>query len=230
MENDIYRIYAKEKKWDEVILDKNRIKEFEINYLPFIKNLKNSKILDVGSGQGFFLDFCKEHGFSNYSGIDINKDLINVCRKKGHKVVHDDISNFLIKTKDTFDIIVLNDILEHFKKDMAIKLLKMLKEKLNREGLIIIRVPNANYLFSAYYRYNDFTHETIYEIESLQYFLKLVGFDVLCKEFKTNSNNFIRRIIRIFFLKINQAFFLIYEGKIRPVEMNIFAVGKIRRF
>ncbi len=160
-------------------------------------------------------------------GIDLNEDLIYICKEKGHKAVYDDAFNFFKLTKETFDIITFNDVLEHFRKDEALELLKTAKEKLNAEGLIIIKVPNANYLFSAWYRYRDFTHEITYEKESLQYLLRLAKFDVIvCREFKTQQKNFIRRIIRDFLLKINQLLFLIYEGEIRPIEMSIFVIGK----
>ncbi|MHA2028476.1 MAG: class I SAM-dependent methyltransferase [Candidatus Kariarchaeaceae archaeon] len=226
MKNNIYDIYAKEKKWETPEIHRNRIKEYEINYLRFIDQKQKAKVLDVGCGQGCFLDFLKKHGFSNYLGIDINRKLVKICEAKGHKVILADVFEFLKETEERFDIILFNDVLEHFRKEDAVKLLGFAKSVLKNHGICIARVPNANYPFSNTIRYRDYTHMTIYEMESLQYLLKLAGFEVIhIGGFLSWSKNRVRGLLRRILLKFNLLLMLIIEGEIRPNETNIFAIA-----
>lgn len=44
---------------------------------------EDSSILDVGCGLGFFCDYLRKHGWKGkYTGLDINQDLINACKKR----------------------------------------------------------------------------------------------------------------------------------------------------
>ena len=172
------------------------------------------------------MDFLKKHNFSDYLGIDINVDAIKISESKGHKAVFSDAFTFLKREKGFYDLIVLNDVLEHFDKFKGIELLKLVKKSLRKNGLVILRVPNANFPFSSHFRYTDFTHETIYEKNSLEYILKLCGFEVMvCRGFKMQPKNPFRKLILNFLLKLNQLFFIVYTGNKNPVDLNIFAIG-----
>ena len=48
------------------------------------------KILDIGCGAGIFLLYLADRGFQNLQGIEIDKGLIDVCRKIlfGTKIKH----------------------------------------------------------------------------------------------------------------------------------------------
>ena len=79
-----------------------------------IKNLnKKSKILEIGCSGGPLLKFLNKHGFNNTFGIDISKDAILYCKKKGLENVF-----FMDGTKtkfknNFFDLIISSDSLEH---------------------------------------------------------------------------------------------------------------------
>jgi len=226
METSVYKIYDRRKKWGKAIVDINRMKEFETNYLPYMQSLKKAKILDVGCGQGFMLDFVRRQGFRNAIGVDVSENLVKLCRAKGHNVVCADARDFLKNTAEQFDIIVMNDILEHFNKKDAIELLKLIHSKMRAGGLLLVKTCNSNYPFSNYYRYADLTHETIYEEESLGYLLELTGFRVhFIGDFKAFPRNLIRRWIRRLVLKTYQLVFLVCVGR-KLCEMNIFAVAR----
>ncbi|MFZ3166127.1 MAG: class I SAM-dependent methyltransferase [Candidatus Methanoperedens sp.] len=225
---ELYEIYSEIKSWEKPELDKNRIREFEINYLPFIKNYLDARILDIGCGSGNFLDFLNKYKYKNYEGIDINEKLVALCKLKGHRVIQAEANDFLKSTKEAYDIIVLNDILEHLKKEDAMNLIENAKRKLNNNGIVIARVPNANYPFSNTIRYRDFTHELIYEIESLRYILKLYNLKIVyVGAFHTVSKNILRRFFRKIILKFHGLLMLILDGEIRPNDLNIFIIAKI---
>ena len=55
---------------------------------------KDTKILDIGCGIGYFLDEIKERGYTNYEGITLSQDDRKSCIDRGHVVKSYDLSFF----------------------------------------------------------------------------------------------------------------------------------------
>jgi SAM-dependent methyltransferase len=72
---------------------------------------KNSKVLDVGCGQGVALELFKREGFSTV-GITLNSVDVSVCKQKGYEVYEMDQS-FLDFEDEEFDFIWCRHCLEH---------------------------------------------------------------------------------------------------------------------
>jgi len=179
------------------------------NVLPTDKNVR---ILDVGCGMGYFLYYLRKKGYLNFIGIDISEEQINFCRENiTEKVKCCDVFDFL-RENVNFDVIVMNDVLEHFQKKEIVHLLELTYEKLNKPGLLLIKVPNALNPFNMVNFYNDFTHETLFTKESLFQVLSSTGFDKI-RIFAPKSNrsgikgiigtlseNFVYSFIRLIYL------------------------------
>lgn len=77
---------------------------------------KDSRILDMGCGPGFFLDECKKRGYTNYLGVTLSDNDINYCKNNGHNVEAFDLS-FLPHQKgfydESVDFIFCRHALEH---------------------------------------------------------------------------------------------------------------------
>jgi 2-polyprenyl-3-methyl-5-hydroxy-6-metoxy-1,4-benzoquinol methylase len=134
-------------------------------------------ILDLGCGMGHFLNFLEVEGYSNYLGVDISEENIEFCKKNGFNVEKGNIFDFLKKSPDTYDAIIMNDIIEHLEKIEIVNLLKIIFQKLNNGGRLIIKAPNAsNPIMASSSRYCDFTHEVLFTEESLSQVLRISGF------------------------------------------------------
>jgi SAM-dependent methyltransferase len=77
---------------------------------------KDSKILDLGCGPGYFLDAMKERGYTNLVGVTLSPGDIKICEDNGHKIAKYDLS--FIPQKDGYfdesvDFIFLRHALEH---------------------------------------------------------------------------------------------------------------------
>jgi len=100
---------------------------------------KKDKVLEIGSGYGFFLEGMKEKGF-NITGLEVSKER----RKISKKVTTAEILNINLMDENLeigkFDVIVFFHVLEHMSD--SINFLKNLKKILNKKGKIIIEVPN----------------------------------------------------------------------------------------
>lgn len=150
---------------------------FRKNYLKCLPSDKNAKILDIGCGMGHFLNFLEIEGYKNYLGVDLSEENIEFCKKNKFNVKRANIFYQLKNTSETYDVIVMNDIIEHLEKPEILNLLKLILERLNPGGRLIIKAPNAsNPIMASSSRYSDFTHELLFTDESLSQVLKISGF------------------------------------------------------
>jgi len=103
------------------------------------------KVLDVGCGEGFLAKFLMEKG-NKVWGIDISEQAVELARRNGVNAFVCDIENEDLPIKETFDVIILSEVIEHLITPK--KVLKKLKRYLADEGYFIITFPNI-----AYYKY-----------------------------------------------------------------------------
>jgi 2-polyprenyl-3-methyl-5-hydroxy-6-metoxy-1,4-benzoquinol methylase len=140
---------------------------------------KNKRILEIGCGTGFLLMVLESEGFRNLTGVEIDFNQTRESRKnlKYSKIYNQDIFDFFNKNEEKYDIIFLYDLIEHINKEKIIPLLKLIHNLLNKEGITIIKTPNADSpLFANRMRYIDFTHEISFNKESIEMVLKEAGF------------------------------------------------------
>lgn len=58
-------------------------------------------------------------------------------------------------------------VLEHISKDKVVDLLCLIKESLKIDGIVIIDVPNMDWILASHERYMDFTHQIGFTPDSL---------------------------------------------------------------
>ena len=105
--------------------------------LKQVKLDKNSRILDIGCGRGKILGnlSLKLKLLNKPIGLDIENH-----KDKSKKIIFKKIDtlSFIIKTKITFDLILIKQTIHLLKKEQILKLLKICRKKLNPNGKIII--------------------------------------------------------------------------------------------
>ena len=152
---------------------------------------KDAAILEIGCGMGRLLAMLKKEGYTNLTGIDIDRSQIDVAQKEeGIAVSLIDATEFLskeISANRKYDAIYLYDVLEHIAKEKQLPFLKLLHEHLTENGFIVIQVPGGVGSDSLYCRYNDFTHCLLYTPLTLSFLIRNAGFPFLtvrpwCKE------------------------------------------------
>jgi SAM-dependent methyltransferase len=105
-------------------------------------NNKNIRIIDAGCGTGGLLQFLKENGYSNFVGLDISYDAIEFSSKKGLNVFQGDVKDIGQSfTKDSADVIISNDMLYFFEKEIQVKVLKQFYGILKINGICILNLP-----------------------------------------------------------------------------------------
>lgn len=114
-----------------------------IQALNDLKNYNVKNVLDVGCGNGLFLDYVKKKRPDiNRFGYDINTIMAQEASKKGHHVFSGEFDKIKISTqKIKFDSICLFQVLEHYAN--PINELRKITRKLSKHGILIICVPNS---------------------------------------------------------------------------------------
>ncbi len=137
-------------------------------------------LLDVGCGRGYFLDEARKLGWSSY-GVDVSELVTEYARNKLHLTIfHSDIFSF--KSKQTFDLITLNQVIEHFVNPE--RLINKCSEFLTSGGLLYIATPNvesisAKVLKDNFDHYIPPEHVSYFSQHTLRKLLKKLGFNVL---------------------------------------------------
>ena len=151
-------------------------------YLPFIKNLKidnsNIEILDIGSGRGEWIELLKENGF-NVKGIDINKNMIQECKKRKLNVIEGDALEYIKNIpNNSLSVITGFHIIEHFNNfNLVLELFYESYRVLKRGGIVIFETPNTrNILVGANDFYLDPTHNRPLHPFTMEFFLSKMGF------------------------------------------------------
>lgn len=174
---------------------------YELNYSAHLPQNKGAKILDFGCGMGHFIYFLEKSGYTNFLGIDISEEAIKFCQNNVSKkvILITDPQKFFEEKKENFDVIVLNDVIEHLPKNEIISILIMLKNRLREDGSLIAKTSNAGSITGSYMRYHDFTHEINFTEQSLRQVLLLAGFskvDIMPIKYYKATN--IKRALRLF--------------------------------
>ncbi len=168
--------------WNTVYADKYAIFE---KYLP----AKRRRILDVGSGPGFFLFYGKQHGWTTV-GIEPSKQAAQYSREELKlEIIEDFLSEKVIDILGKFDVVHLSTVLEHIPDPIG--MLQLTNRLLNEEGIICISVPND---------YNPFQlaavkeyglqpwwvapphHINYFDCKSLEALLTVSGFEIILSE------------------------------------------------
>lgn len=106
----------------------------------FSRNIQDISVLELGSGEGFFLKELSKN-IKKFRGVDFSN--FGIKKFFPELLSHFDQADIYVHIKvlnEKYDAIVLRNVIEHVPD--PINLLKSLKEKIRPEGLIIFSFPN----------------------------------------------------------------------------------------
>lgn len=114
-----------------------------------LSNKSGLKILDIGCGTGETLTFLDNYlDKPKLYGIDNSQVAINFAKKRGHKNIRKVNALELPYKSNSFDYILLLDVIEHIEDDSS--LLKEAKRVLKKNGRIIITAPALQFIWSEH--------------------------------------------------------------------------------
>jgi len=134
----------------------------------------DARILEIGCSGGPLLQQLRRDGFSNLTGIDISRDAIAVCAKRGVPNVFVMDAQHLEYPAESFDVITASDVLEHLAD--APTALREWHRALRPGGKLIVFVPAFMFLWSQHDVANQHKHR--YTTSELRVALQQAGFAV----------------------------------------------------
>ena len=182
---------------------------------------KKGSILDVGCGEGSFLELMKKRGYECH-GLETSKDGAKKAMLKG-LTVHNNIK----KIREKFDVITLWHVLEHITNPVSY--LRQIRSLLKKNGCLIIAVPNFDSIQSKIGRDMWFhlappLHIFHYTTKTIEALLKRENFKVVkvnhfsleynpfgylqtfLNLFRTKDTNILYKMLRRGSYKINASF------------------------
>ncbi|HEX2218060.1 MAG TPA: class I SAM-dependent methyltransferase [Gemmatimonadales bacterium] len=155
-----------------------RSREWEAQLAEFLPSDLGARILDAGCGDGAVLWWLQRRGYSNAEGVEVSAEQVAIAESVGVNNVHlGHLRDFLADRAEVYTLLVLRNVLEHFRKDEVIELLRLCHRALRPAGHILVQVPNAESPFFGRIRYGDFTHELAFTTSSLAQVFAATGFD-----------------------------------------------------
>ncbi len=206
----------------------------------FEKYRKTNNILDVGAGNGFFLEIAKVRGW-NVFGTELTKKSVETCEMKGVQMREGCLHNVGFD-ENQFDVITSFEVIEHVNNPKS--LVKEMYRILRENGKVYITTPNFNSLLryrlkSKYDIIGYPNHLCFFTKKTLRKLFSEAGFNV--QQIKTTGISLTR--IKTSKGKSNQAYvsetsddeilrhkiensrFLNFGKKVANWGLNLFGVG-----
>ena len=102
---------------------------------------KNTRVLDVGCGDGTLMQFLKDNKEIDVRGIEISQNNVQKCIEKGLTVIEGDAEKDLAQFPDSsFDFVILSQTLQAFLDPE-----KVISELLRVGKKAIVTIPNFGY-------------------------------------------------------------------------------------
>jgi 2-polyprenyl-3-methyl-5-hydroxy-6-metoxy-1,4-benzoquinol methylase len=103
-----------------------------------IGNGAGKRVLDIGCGQGVFLEMMRDRGFE-VCGVELGEESSRIARERGLNVITGDLSS-LDAEKESFDAVLMSHLMEHV--DDPVALLESVRDLLKPGGVVLISLPN----------------------------------------------------------------------------------------
>lgn len=160
--------------------------------LPFVP-LEARRVLELGCGEGRFGALLKARQTVEVWGVETHPAAALAAGQRLDRVISGDVNEIWAKLPEgSFDVVVLNDVLEHLEDPDAC--LRQVATRLKPEGLVVSSIPNVRYfrvlwdlLFRAKWEYADHgvldrTHLRFFTSDSIRQLYAAHGFELLRHE------------------------------------------------
>ncbi len=144
--------HLKASRWQHILANILKLFSTDDIEIPYVKD---GQLLDIGCGNGRFLDGMQQLGWK-VKGVEFNASAVNTCRKSNLDVHHGDLSSANL-TGSSFDVVNLSHVIEHVPDPKA--LFAEISRVLKPGGLFVIKTPNSEALGRALFSTNWFANE-----------------------------------------------------------------------
>jgi glycosyltransferase involved in cell wall biosynthesis/SAM-dependent methyltransferase len=150
------------------------IRERQRVYVPMLTG--HEPVVDIGCGRGELLDLLAKEGVKAV-GVDLDADMVERCRSKGHDVVRADALSYLRDHADaSFGAIFSAQFVEHISYEDLLAFLDLAERKLKPGGVFVAETVNPHSVSAFKTFWVDLTHEKPIFPETLLALCRTTGF------------------------------------------------------
>jgi len=178
--DDFYKSYAAYKRYQTPAVKAKHVRWYDREFWVPAGCTPETSVLEIGSGTGEFLAYLQRKGVKRFQGVERDADAVRAMPPGLDGHVHvGDLWEYLKGRAggETFDRVVMLDVLEHFTAPDGAKLLAAINEVLAPEGLVVVRVPNMSSPWGGIHQFSDLTHKTAYTPGSLEQLALAAGYE-----------------------------------------------------
>jgi 2-polyprenyl-3-methyl-5-hydroxy-6-metoxy-1,4-benzoquinol methylase len=170
---------APQHSWEE-IQSQTQVQQAIYELRPLLPPDKNSPILDIGFGRGWFLAACLSLGYTNLSGAEFgiaNKEYVRAWRPHSIQLfeIEDNIGAFLSEHGQRFEFIHMSHVIEHVPKYSLLWVVDALYFALNPNGTLMLRTPNMEAPCANSSYFVTLAHEYGFSASNLHSLLDICG-------------------------------------------------------
>jgi 2-polyprenyl-3-methyl-5-hydroxy-6-metoxy-1,4-benzoquinol methylase len=201
------------------------------NYLRHLPSSKDSRILVISCGPGYFVNMLMEQGYKNVIGIDSIETKIPHATRKGLDCRPVRAFPFLVDHKAVFDTIICEQEINHLTKREIRIFLGLVRQSLVPGGRLIVHTLNganpitgSEALAQNFDHYNTFTEYSLRQILEHSAYEEIKVFGLNLYVFYKNPLNYVAwatsAVLGLFF----RAFFILYGKSNKLFTKKIAAV------
>ena len=144
-------------------------------YVPLFAGARD--VLDVGCGRGEFLELLQQSGVTA-TGLDLNFEMVEICRARGLEVAHGDALSHLKRLPDeSLGGLFAAQVVEHLPPDYLLAFLSETQRVLRPGAPLVLETVNVACWYAFFQSYiRDITHAKPLHPETLQYLVTASGF------------------------------------------------------
>lgn len=147
-------------------------------------------ILDIGCDKGYFLDEARRMGI-DVAGVELSESARQYCHNVGL-----DVRRSIDDFDKKFDAVIMNHSLEHFTNPR--KIISEIQHKLNDKGLLILRVPAFDSVWSRLMKhywiwFQPQNHYFHFSKKSLKLLVEIFNFRILSIRYRKPNNKITRK-------------------------------------
>lgn len=164
------------------LIDNYVVRQAIFQYKPILPTNRDSAILDIGFGNGWFIKACINLGYINIHGADFIADKKQYLKNLSPNIINiynidKNIGDLLVKLPNKFDFIHLSHVIEHIPKYSLLYIVDSIYLALKINGTVFIRTPNMEGPCPQSSLFVTLGHEYGFTGSNLKSLLNIYNFD-----------------------------------------------------
>lgn len=207
---------------------------YKKNYLQYVPENKNAKILVVSCGPGYFVNLLVQEGYSRVLGIDSDPEKVKYAQERKLNCQTERAFDFLTSAnEEQFDLIICEQELNHLTKEEIVCFLKLCWSRLRENGALMVHVLNganpitgAEALAQNFDHFNTFTEYTLKQVLNYCGFGEIKVIPLNLYVFYNNPFNYVAMMLAHLYTLLFRVSFMLYGKSNRIFTKKIAGICK----